>query len=93
MAEAEMPSGDALLGGHGGGLAVQAQRRGTRRGPGHLYVAQGEAAQAHAESLHHRLLGREASGQALGWVAAAPHVGPLGLAEEPLGQAGRARQG
>src|SRR5205807_6528287 len=51
-----------------------------------------EGPQAYPQRLHHRLLGREAGGEALGRVGATGAGGPLAVGEQAAGDSGRAGQ-
>jgi hypothetical protein len=63
-------------------------RRRARGRLHHFHIAEGERAQAHAQRLHDRLLGREAGGQPLRRIPLPAPVRQLGRRKQPVGDTG-----
>ena len=86
MGEREVPGRDAALVCEHGRLAVEGDDGRAAALAHHLDVAQLERAQAHAQRLHHRLLGAEPGREPGRRVVVTERVGALLVAEQPFGQ-------
>jgi hypothetical protein len=84
--EREVPGGDPALVGEDRRLSVQGDDGRAAALSHHLDVTQLERAQAHAERLHHRLLGAEPGREPGRRVVMTKGVRALVVAEQPLGE-------